>query len=124
MMSKPVPQVKTQPLKKMKGQETLNAVPYENGFHFYTALGKYTGITTSSLSEFAEKLQTVPVESIVFHFQRDDYQKWIRNVIGDEELASRIDQIKKWPSWSSDENLRKELVKTVRNRISELEPAP
>jgi hypothetical protein len=120
-MSKPTQQINPQPNKKTS-REILSSVPYENGFHFYITIGKYTGITANSLSEFSEKLKTIPVESVLFHFQRDDYQKWIRNTIGDEELAARIDQLKKWPSWSSDENLRKELVKATQIRITELKP--
>ncbi len=116
--------VKTQPPKKMSAQELLRTVTYEKGFHFYTGLGKYTGITATSLDEFVAKLQTVTVESVTFHFQRDDYQKWLVNTIGDEELAQKINDLKKWPSWSSDENLRKELVKAVQKRLSELRPAP
>jgi hypothetical protein len=92
-------------------------VPFENGFHFFTEHGKYTGITATSTVEFAEKLQIIPIESVMFHFQRRDFQKWLSDTIVDEELARRIDQIKEW---SSDENLRKELFKTVHNRITEL----
>lgn len=110
--------------KKKKAIVSLTTLPYEKGFYFYTGLGKYTGITATSLYEFAGKLQTIPVESISFHFQRDDFQKWLRNTIGEDELATRIDQLKKWPSWSSDENLRKELVKTVQKRLSELKQLP
>ncbi len=122
-MSKPII-VKNQPQKKTAAQELLRTVPYDSGFHFYTGLGKYTGVTATSLDEFSSKLQTVPVESVTFHFQRDDYQKWLTSTIGDEELAQRIDQLKKWPSWSSDENLRKELVKAVQKRLTELRPFP
>jgi hypothetical protein len=114
--------IKSQPPRKMSAQELLRTVTYEKGFHFYTGLGKYTGITATSLDEFATKLQTVPVESVTFHFQRDDYQKWLVNTLGDEELAQRIDELKKWPSWSSDENLRKELVNAVQIRLSGLRP--
>lgn len=123
MMSKTT-EAKRQPVRKNRGQEFLSNVSYEKGFHFYTEMGKYTGITATSLDEFAGKLQTVPVESVSFHFQRNDFQKWLRNIIGDGELASRIDQLKQWPSWSSDENLRKELVKTVQKRLTELRPLP
>ena len=123
MMSKTM-ETKRQLLRKNGGQELLSNVPYEKGFHFYTEMGKYTGITATSLDEFAGKLQTIPVESVSFHFQRDDFQNWLRNTVGDGELAGRIDQLKKWPSWSSDENLRKELVKTVQKRLSELRTVP
>ena len=45
----------------------LRTVPFEKGFHFYTNLGNYTGITATNLSEFAAKLQIVPSESVIFH---------------------------------------------------------
>ncbi|MGA3290573.1 MAG: DUF5752 family protein [Candidatus Bathyarchaeia archaeon] len=95
-----------------------NTVPFENSFQFYTELGKNTGITASSTVEFAEKLQIIPIQSVTFHFQRQDFQRWFINTIGDEELAKRIDQINVWTH--DDENLRKELSKTVQNRIIEL----
>jgi hypothetical protein len=107
---------KKQTIEKPKNLNLLGSVPFESGFHFYTELGKYTGITASGMVEFAEKLQTVPIQSVTFHFQRQDFQKWFKNTIGDEELAKRIDQIK-----AQDENLRKELSQTVQNRIAELQ---
>ncbi|MCW4002238.1 MAG: DUF5752 family protein [Candidatus Bathyarchaeota archaeon] len=109
---------------KPKGQKLLGTVPYENGFHFFTELRKYTGVTATSLVEFAQKLQIIPVQSVTFHFQRQDFQNWFKNAIGDEELAKRIDQINERPLWSSNENLRKEISKKVQNRIAELQPRP
>ncbi len=85
---------KKQPIEKQKNLNLLNTVQFENGFHFFTELGKFTGITATSTVEFAEKLQTVPIQSVTFHFQRQDFQKWLKNTIGDEELVKRIDQIK------------------------------
>ncbi|HMK95504.1 MAG TPA: DUF5752 family protein [Candidatus Limnocylindrales bacterium] len=101
------------------GVQLLNSVQYEKGFHFFTGLGNYTGVTATSLSEFAKDLDTVPGESVRFHFQRGDYQRWLIDVVGDEELARRIDMIEMSPM-SSDEDLRRELSKTVKNRIAEL----
>jgi hypothetical protein len=106
-----------QTIEKRKNLNLLNTVSFENGFHFFTELGKNTGITASSTVEFAEKLQIIPIQSVTFHFQRQDFQKWLKNTIGDEELARRIDQIN---AWVHEENLRKELSKTVQNRITEL----
>ena len=96
----------------------LKTVPFEYSFQFFTELGKNTGITASNTVEFAEKLQIVPIQSVTFHFQRQDFQRWFINVIGDEELAKRIDQINVWTH--DDENLRKKLSETVQNRIAEL----
>jgi hypothetical protein len=109
---------KKQSLEKPKNLNLLNTVPFESGFHFYIKLGKYTGITACSIFEFAEKLQTVPIQSVTFHFQRQDFQKWLKNTVGDEELSKRIDQIK---ASSKNEDLRKELSKTVQNRIAQLQ---
>ena len=95
----------------------MNAVPYDNGFHFYTGIGNYTGVTATSLAEFAEKLQAVDSGSIRFHFQRADFQKWIKTTIGDPELAKRMNMIKRE---LSDENLRQELLKVVQTRVVEL----
>jgi hypothetical protein len=109
---------KKQTAEKPKNLKLLNTVPFESRFHFYTELGKYTGITACGTVEFAEKLQIVPIQSVTFHFQRQDFQKWFKNTIGDEELATRIDQIMVQPS---DEYLRKDLFKTVNHRITELQ---
>ena len=87
-------------------------------FHFYAAFGKYTEETASSLSEFAQILQTIDAGSIGFHFPRQDFQKWIKDTIGDSELANRIDKIE--PTLSIEET-RTKLKETVQTRIAELE---
>ncbi len=110
--------IKTDPIEKQRNVNLLNTVTFENGFYFFTELGKFTGITATGTVEFAEKLQTVPIQSVTFHFQRQDFQKWLKSSIGDEELALRIDQIK---AGFQDENLRKALSTTIQKRIAELQ---
>jgi len=90
--------------------KSLRTVPFESGFHFYTAIGNYTGITATNLSEFAAKIKIVPTESISFHFQRRDFQKWVHYTIQDAALAERINRIK---GEQSAEGLRKETLRTV-----------
>ena len=96
--------------------KTLRTVPFENGFHFYTDIGKYTGITATSLSEFALKLQVIPEESVTFHFQRKDFQNWIKYTIRDAALAQRISNTKRE---QNAEDLRKELVANIEARTSQ-----
>jgi hypothetical protein len=98
---------------KPNNVKPLRTVPFENGFHFYTDIGKYTGITATSLSEFALKLQVIPTESVMFHFQRKDFQNWIKYTIKDTVLAQRIDNSKRE---QNAERLRKELVATIEAR--------
>jgi menaquinone-dependent protoporphyrinogen IX oxidase len=106
------------PQQGLENLNLLNTVPFENNFRFFTELGKNTGITARGTVEFAEKIQIVPIQSVTFHFQRQDFQKWFKNTVGDEELATRIDQVNLWTH--DDENLRKALSKTVQDRITEL----
>jgi Family of unknown function (DUF5752) len=95
----------------------LDTVPYTRGFHFCTASGKSTGVTALGLGDFAEKLKTIDVGSIDFHFRCGDFQKWIRDVLGDDELAEKISQIEKG---LCGEDLRMELLETVNSRIVHL----
>ena len=106
---------------KNKNQRLFASVSFEEGFHFFTESFKYSGFTATSLFEFAEKIKIVPVQSITYHMHREDFQRWFRNFVGDEMLAERIEWIEKWPFYSSDEDLRKEIYKAVSSRIKESE---
>ncbi len=102
--------VKKQLIAKSTSAKPLTTVPFESGFHFYTAVGNYTGITATNLSEFAAKLQIIPLESITFHFQRKDFEKWIKYTIKDVALAERLSRTN---GEQSTEELRKEIVRTL-----------
>ncbi len=101
-----------------KAQKILSPVPYERGFHFFAPDGHYSGETATSLCSFLSDLKHLDIQSIRFHFERRDFQKWLRTTIGDEELAQKIDEIDKT---TPDEPLRQQLSETVQKRISELQ---
>jgi hypothetical protein len=99
-------------------EKILTSVPYDRGFHFFRSVGNYTGETAINLFSFFEELKTIELQSVKFHFQRGDFQKWIRETLEDTELADRIDKIDgKLP----DEILKKELLKVVQTRFEELQ---
>ena len=98
--------------------QMLSPVPLEKGFHFFTNSGNYTGITATSLHEFVAKLRIVSILSVEYHFRRHDFSRWIREVIGDVELAAEIESLE---NGSSPERLRTEIVEIVQNRIGRLE---
>ena len=102
-------------------KDPLRIVPQDRGFRFFTGIGDYCGVSVCSLEEFADALQYVCSEAIVFHFERGDFQNWIRDVIGDNELAQGIDDIKMCERHLAAESCRKELVDKVRIRILQLE---
>jgi len=106
---------------KMKGSDLLGQVPSECVFRFFVAVGENTGVTAASTVEFEEKLQNIPIESVNFHFQRQDFQRWLKDSVGDKILAKKIDNIN---LWAHDEDLRKELSNVVQNRIDELMQSP
>lgn len=108
-------QIKKQSTVKSISVRPLRTVPFEKGFHFYSGVGNYTGITAISLSEFAMKLKIIPVESITFHFNRKDFQNWIKYTIKDAALAERISNAKREQSV---EDLRKEILAIVEARTA------
>jgi hypothetical protein len=97
--------------------EILRTVPYEKGFHFYTAPDNFSGETATSLYDFEKKLQVVAADSVNFHLHRGDFQKWIEDTLGDRELAKRVSLVK---LTLPVEDLRKELLAIVQTRITEL----
>jgi hypothetical protein len=98
----------------------LRTVGDKEAFYFYEALGKPTGQSARSLSEFLGKVESVNLESLLFHLQRKDFQKWIQKILGDSKLARTMGRI----APSCDDNLRTKIHAAVENRIRELKGTP
>ena len=101
-----------------KAQKILSPVPYQQGFHFFSPDDHYSGETATSLCSFLSDLHHLDIQLIRFHFERGDFQKWLRTTIDDEELAGRIDNLDKT---APDEPMRQQLAGIVQKRISELQ---
>jgi hypothetical protein len=99
-------------------QTILRKLNYDKGFHFYKALGQYTGITATSLHEFESKLKIVDEQSILFHYTRGDFQKWIQKILKDKKLATQIDITN---SNLSSTNIRENLLLIINSRLKELQ---
>jgi len=96
----------------------LRTVLYAQGFHFFMPDGHYTSKTEMSLHSFLIDMKSIDTQSIKFHFDRGDFQKWLRTTIGDEDLALIIGKLdEKIP----EENLGEKLADIVQKRISELQ---
>ncbi len=117
---KEIPNREISTINKALAQKILRSLPFEQGFHFATSEGNYNGETAINLFSFYEELRNIELQSVRFHFHRRDFQKWLETTIGDQELVSRID---KMPLGLSDQELRKELLKIVRSRLTELQTA-
>jgi len=107
--------------KNNKARSPLRVVPNDQGFYFYRAIDCCIGVTSCSLEELAEAVNEVCSDAVLFHFERGDFQNWIRDVIGDAELAQSIDEIKMCSRQLSAECCREELAERLRIRIFQLE---
>ena len=120
--SVPGPNVRKSVLNKALASKILRNVPEQEGFHFYLAIGEPTAETAVSLADFVKKMETIDVRSVNFHFPRKDFEKWIRGVIGDAELALRVGRIGKIRLGIQGEALRNEIIRVVKVRLNELKP--
>ncbi|HLN44254.1 MAG TPA: DUF5752 family protein [Candidatus Sulfotelmatobacter sp.] len=91
-------------------------VPYQEGFRFSLGIGNYTGQVATSLEDFAEMLRTVDLRSIDFHMQRHDFEKWVKDVFGDDKLAQIINRMTVF----QDENRSSELVAAIQGYLADL----
>ncbi|MGA3111543.1 MAG: hypothetical protein ABSE15_05860 [Candidatus Bathyarchaeia archaeon] len=60
-------------------QKLLRTVPYAQGFNFFMPDGHYTGETALSIRSFLRDMGSVDTESIKFHVDHGDFQKWVKN---------------------------------------------
>ncbi|HKZ94342.1 MAG TPA: hypothetical protein VJ249_07170 [Candidatus Bathyarchaeia archaeon] len=100
----------------------LGTVANDRAFFFYLDVGKPTGDFAVSLSDFRGKINVVAPKSLIYHLKRGDFENWVREVIGDLELAERISKTKTLKAtWKSDSTMRNRLHTVVGDRIAELQ---
>jgi len=103
---------------ELRHKYILRTVPAEKGFTFFYEFSRPTGLTARSLYEFYSILKNIDVESIKFHMTRGDFEQWLLQVIGDDELAHEISKLSKT---KNEKLLRMSLLEKVKKRIRELE---
>ena len=102
---------------RLNATEVLRSLPQNEAFYFFEDIDRYTGKSASNLAEFCEMTKTVDKKSIVFHFKRQDFERWAKETLGDPKLAKRISDIKKT---KSEERLRTRIYKVSKKRLEEL----
>ena len=96
----------------------LRTFPSDKAFYFFNSIGNYAGLNAVSLKELMEKINLVNVKSLEFHQQRGDLEKWIKEVLGDAELANGIRNLNRLNL--TGEDLRRQLHATVSSRFRSL----
>ncbi len=104
---------------RKRASAILRPVSLEKAFRFYRGISEYLGVYASSLDDFRKKIQVIDLSSIEFHLFRKDFESWIKNGLGDSELANNIGLIRTMDL--SGEGLRQRLYKTVESRCRELD---
>ena len=104
-------------VEKDSAQNILGSLFLEEAFHFYYDIDQHSGVHAVSLNDFVDKIQTVDLKSIEFHFPRSDFELWIRS-LGDIELSKKLGLLRLRNL--SGEKLRKEIYETVKSRCEEL----
>ncbi len=102
-------------LDKENAFKILRTFSNKEGFHFYKGLNSGELEVATSLEDFATKLKTVDLDSVDFHFQRGDFQKWIDEIVGDRQLSLMISKIS---SKIHGKDLRSRILRTVNRRIA------
>jgi alpha-amylase len=97
----------------------LRNVTEAKGFTFFYEFATPAPWTVYSLSEFLAAIKAVDVSSVQFHTERGDFERWIREVVGDVILANKLADVAKQGVLGED--LRRQIVKLVKGRIRQLE---
>jgi hypothetical protein len=102
-------------------KKLLSPVPEERSFAFYIEVGVPTAKYADSLQDFRQRLLEVDPRSVAFHLEREDFQNWLREVVGDQELASDLSGLK--GARLHPEELRSRVYEVVKSRCDELSTA-
>lgn len=95
------------------------ALPKPKMFHFHDGRGHYLDRAAANLWEFRQALGELPIETIQYHLQRGDFERWLENVLHDEELARRVRKV--GSRNLQKDRLRQALLEVVIDRYEELD---
>jgi hypothetical protein len=93
-------------------------VPREKAFYFFTSVGNYTGMSAVSLKEFMDRVSDADIKSLEFHLQRGDFQKWVEEILQDNDLAWEIKRLQRFNL--TGDALRNQLSLVVSRRYKRL----
>ena len=106
----------------LNAREVLRSLPQNEAFHFFVDINDYAGKSATNLVEFCSMIKTVNEQSITFHFERYDFERWTNETLHDPTLARRISKLKKSQSEGelSEEKVRTLIYQITKNRLAEL----
>ena len=96
----------------------LAPLPPEKRFYFHISEPYVGPYVAASLGEFHNLLPQIPLSTLEYHIQRNDFERWLKGVLNDEALAQKIQKLKR--KELEGEDLREALVRVVSRRFAEL----
>lgn len=97
----------------------LAPLPSDKQFYFHPQEQDTDVRPAASLWEFRQALPKLSIKTIKFHLQRNDFERWMTDVIHDDELARQIHKLASRPV--NEKELKEALFATVASRFDELE---
>ncbi len=97
-----------------KGKNALKVsvqVPDELAFHFYVGVDRPLGFSAHSLEEFYRLVRQVCSDSLEFHLFRGHFERWLQDVLKDEQLAEAVAGLR--TAELKGEDLRKAMLKAI-----------
>lgn len=95
------------------------ALPPQKRFYFCDSNGNPNGRIAANLWEFNEMVKIQSPGTLEYHLKRGDFQKWLIEVLRDEELAHRIQKLE--VHGLCGEELKQIMIDIVHNRYEELD---
>jgi hypothetical protein len=65
-----------------------------------------------------EEIERIDIKSIEFHFNRDDFEKWLAETIGDKKISGQIEKLH--DQKLTGEKLRDQLRSVISKRYEKL----
>ncbi len=94
-------------------------LPVAKQFYFTNEKGRSLGFAAGNLWEFCEGIRKLPLEIVALHLSNGDFERWVRDVLHDSELA---DQLRKLTRRQFEGNaLQESLIEITIHRYEELE---
>ncbi len=97
----------------------LRRLPIDKGFTFFHEFARPTSMTAHSLHEFGRAINSAPEQTLQYHLERGDFERWISQVLGDKILAQKIALTAR--EGVKGERLRKKLAAVIEARAKEFE---
>lgn len=86
-------------------------LPSKKQFYFHTEHGEAAIKPAASLWEFSQILPLLPIDTIRYHLERKDFERWLKDIIKNDELAHQLRKIDN--RMLSDKVLKQTLCETV-----------